>query len=73
MLFPHRARLQYGVVDMFHLKQRMKWLEGSAGQGLTEYALILLFVAIALALAVGAFGQALSDYYMDAISKTPFG
>jgi Flp pilus assembly pilin Flp len=58
---------------MFHLKQQMKCLEGSAGQGLVEYALILLFVAIAIAAAVGTFGQALSDYYMDALSKTPFG
>ena len=65
-------RLQYGAVAMLHLKQRMKWLEGTAGQGLAEYALILLFVAVAIAVAVAAFGQALSDYYLDAISRLPF-
>ena len=37
---------------MFHLKQRMKCLEDSAGQGLVEYAVILLFVAIAVVVAV---------------------
>ena len=57
---------------MILLKQRMKWLEGTVGQGLVEYAVILLFVAVALAAAVAAFGQALNDFYMDAISRLPF-
>ena len=58
---------------MARLKQRIEWLRNAAGQGLVEYALILLFVAVAIAAAVGAFGQALSDYFMDALGKTPFG
>ena len=57
---------------MFHLKQRIKWLEGAAGQGLVEYAVILLFVAVAVAGAVGAFGQALLAYYQYAIETLPF-
>jgi Flp pilus assembly pilin Flp len=57
---------------MILLKQRMKWLEGTVGQGLVEYAVILLFVAVALAAAVAAFGQALNDFYMDGISRLPF-
>ena len=60
---------------MFHLKQRlrqrMKWLEGVSGQGLVEYAVILLFVAIAVAAAVGALGQALSNFFMQAVNRFP--
>ena len=57
---------------MFHIKQRMACLGDEAGQGLIEYGLILLFVAVAVAAAVGAFGQALRAYYLDGISKLPF-
>lgn len=57
---------------MAHLRQRIEWLNNAAGQGLVEYALILLFVAIAIAASVASFGGALSDYYMDAISRSPF-
>ena len=64
-------RLQYGVADMFHLKQRMKCLEGTAGQGLVEYAVILLLVAIAVAVSVTTFGRALNDYFLYAISRFP--
>ena len=56
---------------MFHLKQRMKWLEGTSGQGLVEYAVILLFVAVAVAASVTTFGRALYDFYMYAISRFP--
>ena len=57
---------------MLHLKQRMACLGDEAGQGLIEYGLILLFVAVAVAAAVGAFGQALNNYYLDAIHRLPF-
>jgi Flp pilus assembly pilin Flp len=57
---------------MFHVKQRMKCCEDQAGQGLVEYAMILLFVAIAIVAGLGAFGQALRAYYLDGISKLPF-
>ena len=57
---------------MFHIKQRMACLGDEAGQGLVEYAMILLLVAIAVAATVGAFGQALADYFSDAISRLPF-
>ncbi len=33
--------------------------QGEAGQGLAEYALILTFIAIACAAALGAFGNAI--------------
>ena len=49
----------------------MKWLEGVSGQGLVEYAVILLFVAIAVAAAVGALGQALSNFFMQAVNRFP--
>jgi Flp pilus assembly pilin Flp len=71
--FASGVRFQYGAVDMFHHKQRMNWLEGAAGQGLVEYAVILLFVAVAVAAALGAFGQALNAYYQYAIETLPFG
>ena len=58
-------------MEMPHLKQRMKCLERTAGQGLVEYAVILLFVAIAVAAAVGVFGQALSNLFMQAVNRFP--
>ena len=57
---------------MFSFKQRMKCLEGAAGQGLVEYALILLLVAVAVVGSVAAFGRTLDGYYMDAINRLPF-
>lgn len=42
---------------------------GQEGQGLVEYSLVLLFVAIALVGALGAFGAGLDARY-DAISTT---
>jgi Flp pilus assembly pilin Flp len=72
LVSPSDVRLQYGAVDMFHLKQRMKWLEGAAGQGLVEYAVILLFVAVAVVGAVVSFGGALNNYYLDIIDRLPF-
>ena len=65
-------RWQFGAVDMLHLKQRMAYLGDAAGQGLVEYAMILLLVAIAVVATVAAFGQALNGYYMDAIRRLPF-
>lgn len=42
-----------------------------AGQGLVEYALIILFVAIALVAALGALGGALSTFYQAAAGAFP--
>ena len=44
-------------------------LAGEEGQGLVEYALVLLFVAVALVGAVGAFGGGLDARY-EAIAST---
>jgi Flp pilus assembly pilin Flp len=38
------------------------------GQGLVEYALILLFVAIAVVASITAFGGALSAYYQTIVA-----
>jgi len=45
---------------------------GEEGQGLVEYSLVLLFVAIALVGALGAFGSGLDARY-EAISATIAG
>lgn len=42
-----------------------------AGQGLVEYALLLLFVAIALVGALGLLGGALADFYQSAANAIP--
>jgi Flp pilus assembly pilin Flp len=57
---------------MFHIKQRMACHSDEAGQGLIEYGLILLFVAVAVAAAVGAFGQTLNNFYLNALDRLPF-
>lgn len=47
-------------------------LREETAQGLTEYALLILFVAIALVLIVTLFGQSLGDTYSQIITKLPF-
>lgn len=42
-----------------------------AGQGLVEYALIILLVAIALVAALGTFGSALNTFYQTAAGVFP--
>jgi hypothetical protein len=49
-------RLHYGALDMLYLKQQVEFLEGAVGQGLVEYAVILLFVAVAVAASVAGCG-----------------
>lgn len=44
-------------------------LAGRSGQGLVEYALIIFLVAVAIAAALGLFGQSLSGVY-NTISGT---
>ena len=45
-----------------------KWLRREEGQGLVEYALIILLVSVALVGTLTAFGGALSGLYQKAIS-----
>jgi Flp pilus assembly pilin Flp len=59
-------------MEILHFRQRMKCLADAAGQGLVEYAVILLFVVIAVVAAVTTFGQGLSDFFMNGIRKLPF-
>jgi Flp pilus assembly pilin Flp len=42
-----------------------RWVTGEEGQGLVEYALVLLLVAVALAGALGTFGGQLVTAYLD--------
>jgi len=41
------------------------------GQGLVEYALILLLVALALIIVLGIFGNELADVYSNLIDNLP--
>jgi Flp pilus assembly pilin Flp len=70
--FAVQSDVAYGAGDMFHIKPRMACHEDEAGQGLIEYGLILLLVAVAIAAAVGAFGQTLSNFYLSALDRLPF-
>jgi len=45
-----------------------RWLRREEGQGLVEYALIILFVAVIMVGVLTAFGGALSPLYQQAIS-----
>jgi pilus assembly protein Flp/PilA len=45
-----------------------KWLRGEEGQGLVEYALIILLVAVAVVGALTALGGALNGLYSQAVS-----
>ena len=56
---------------MFHFKERIAWLDDTEGQGLIEYALIVLFVAVALVVALSAFGGILSNFYSRVASVFP--
>ncbi|MCS7051683.1 MAG: hypothetical protein NZL87_08725 [Thermomicrobium sp.] len=50
----------------------MRWTRwGAAGQGLVEYALIILFVAVALVAALTALGGNLSSFYQTAAGMIP--
>ena len=42
-----------------------------AGQGLVEYALIILFVAVALVAALTTLGGALASFYQSAAGAIP--
>ena len=42
------------------------------GQGLVEYALILVFIAIVVVAALGLFGLGLGDTYNNIITTLPF-
>ena len=56
---------------MFDFKERIAWLDDTKGQGLIEYALIVLFVAVALVVALSAFGGILNDFYNGVASVFP--
>ncbi len=41
------------------------------GQGLVEYALIVLFIALAVLIALTVFGQTVSSLYSQVVSNWP--
>jgi len=43
-----------------------------AGQGLVEYALLLVLIAMAIILVLGYFGVSLSNFYEWIITSLPF-
>ena len=47
--------------------------QAERGQGLVEYALIILFVAIALVAALGALGSGIGSSILDSASSIPGG
>jgi Flp pilus assembly pilin Flp len=61
-----------GQVRQTLLSQRVaQWLSRTEGQGLVEYSLILLFVAIALVGALAGYQGGLSSKYADIVSVIP--
>ncbi len=42
-----------------------------AGQGLVEYALLVLFIALIVLVALAIFGQTVSSLYSDVVSSWP--
>jgi Flp pilus assembly pilin Flp len=48
-----------------------RWATGEEGQGLVEYALVLLMVAIALAGTLGTFGAQLVLWYQQVAAQIP--
>jgi pilus assembly protein Flp/PilA len=51
----------------------MLFLPREEGQGLVEYALIILFVAIVVVAALLIFGPAIGDLYSTVVNNWPFG
>lgn len=47
-------------------------VRGEVGQGLTEYGMILILVAIALVLSLTVFGEQVSDVYQWVVDNLPF-
>ena len=46
-------------------------MDSDFGQGLVEYSLILLLVALALILILAVFGEGLSDVYANIVDNIP--
>lgn len=42
-----------------------------SGQGLVEYSLILLFIAVAIIIILSIFGTELADVYSNIVDKIP--
>lgn len=54
------------------MKKKMKWLlEEESGQAMTEYALIIAFIALFLVGALTEVGTALVDFFQEAADKIP--
>lgn len=51
----------------------LRRLRREDGQTLVEYALIIMFVAIALVVSLGALGQSLSEIITDIANHPAFG
>ena len=60
----------WGLVEFVRALAGLYLPEGRAGQGLVEYALILVLVAIVSVLSLGLLGGTLNDLYYSRISNT---
>jgi pilus assembly protein Flp/PilA len=49
----------------------MMLAHGEEGQGLVEYSLIILLIALVVIIALTLFGQALANYYGSIVSAWP--
>jgi len=56
---------------MLHIKQQTACLCDTEGQGLVEYALILLLVAMAVAATLATFGSFLNGLYIQISAMFP--
>jgi len=55
----------------FELIERRYEMYEDTGQGLVEYALILVFIALAVILILSLFGTELADVYSNIIDNIP--
>ena len=46
-------------------------MDGDTGQGLVEYSLILLFIAVAIIIILSIFGTELADVYSNIVENIP--
>lgn len=60
-----------GIVEQWWHAMTKSHRAAAAGQGLVEYALIILFVALALVGALTLLGGALADFYQAAAAAFP--
>jgi pilus assembly protein Flp/PilA len=60
----------HGEHAMFHLPSRF-WLQNEEGQGLVEYAFILILVALVVLLVLLLFGPEIGNLYSSIVDALP--